>query len=97
MPQRRGGSSVGVESVDTIVFGGDEENVVFAFAWDFDIRKIERLGVDVAVHFQGKELAELGGIDVCRSENFFGDGRAGPGIVILRSKHLSRERRGQQK
>ena len=54
LPERSCRRTVGVEGVHAVVFRGDEENVVFAFAGDVDIREVEGLGVDVAVHFQGE-------------------------------------------
>jgi hypothetical protein len=30
-----------------------------------DVGHVEGLGIDVAVYFEGEELAELGSVDVC--------------------------------
>ena len=51
------GLSVGVEGVDAVVLGGDEDDVVRA-AGDREIRHIERLGVDFAIHGAGEEFSE---------------------------------------
>src|SRR5216684_3534322 len=97
VPERSGGSSVGVEGVYAVVFGGDKENVVFAFAGDFDVGKIKRLGVNVTVNFESEEFAELAGIDIGVSENFFVEIGAGTRVVVLGGGDLRAEERGREK
>jgi len=83
---------VGVEGIDAVVLGGDVEDVVGAFAGDGDMRDVERLGVDVAVHLQREPLAELGGTDSRRRERGFVEIGAGAGVVPLRCGELSENR-----
>ena len=40
--------AIRIESKNAVVLGGDENNVVNAFAWDLQPGQIERLRVDVA-------------------------------------------------
>jgi len=91
VPERSGRSAVGVEGIDAVVFGGDEKDVVFAFAGNLEIGELQRLGVNVAVDFEGKEFAELCGIDVGRSEDFFVEVSAGASVVVLSRGDLGGE------
>src|SRR5215831_4056097 len=68
IPERGGGAAVGIVGVDGIVLGGDEEEVVAAFAGNLDVSDQKRLGVDVAIDLEGEELAKLLGVDVTRGE-----------------------------
>ena len=88
MPERSPGSAISVKGVDAIVFRSNEENVVFAFPWDIDAGNVERLRVDVAVHFEGEQPAELRGVDVCRRQHSLVQIRAGARVVILGCQHL---------
>jgi len=82
LPEWRAGDG-GVEGVDGVVFGGDEEDVVTAFAGDFYAGEEERLGVDVSVDFEGEELAEALGVDIARGEDGFDAIGAEAGVVVL--------------
>src|SRR4029077_7026081 len=41
LPKRLGGSRIGVEGVDAVFFGGDEDDVVRALAGDFELADIQ--------------------------------------------------------
>src|SRR5690348_5136154 len=65
-PQRRIGGAVRVEGVNAIVLGGDEQNVMHAFAGNLDRREEERLRVYRAIHLERADLAKLFNVDVLR-------------------------------
>ena len=49
------------------MFGGDEEDVVHPLVWpnrDVDPRFHQRLGIDLPLNVNGKQLAEGGVVDV---------------------------------
>ena len=74
LPKRRSvhsGAGIGVESVDGIMCGGDEDYVVDALARDRDRGQVERLRVDLPVHRMGEELAELDWRDIRRRQDRF--------------------------
>ena len=88
MPERSRRSAVSVKGVDAIVLCGHKENVVLAFARDIDVGNVERLRVDVAVHFKGEQPAELRGVDVCRRQNSLVQIRTGARVVELGGQQL---------
>src|SRR5579859_466415 len=97
-PQRRIAGVVGVEGVDAIVLGGDEQNVMRAFAGNLDRREEERLRVNRAIHLEGADFAKLFGIDVLGSEDLLVQRGAGAEVVVLRRCDLGRGgSRGQSK
>jgi hypothetical protein len=79
-PER--GARVGVERVDHVVFGGDEDNVVRR-AGDAEVRKIERLGVHFASDREFAEEAEGSGVDVGSGEDGFVGIEAAAGEVVF--------------
>jgi len=54
-----GADGVRVECVDAVVFGGDEDDVVSAFAGDGDALNVKRLSVDAAVTGLAKSLPKF--------------------------------------
>ena len=58
------------------MLGGDEDHVVDALARDFEVRHVQRLRVNVAIHRQREKLPELRGIDVAGGEDCFAEIRA---------------------
>ncbi len=52
LPEWRIAGTSGVEGEDAVVLGGDEENVVRAFAGNFNGGNEQRLGIDRAVDFE---------------------------------------------
>ena len=91
-PERRIARAVGVEGINAIVFGGDEEHVVFALAGNLDAGKKQRLRVDRAINLERAQLAELLGVDAFGSKEFFDKRSAGPSVVVLGSGDLGRGR-----
>src|SRR5580704_3789464 len=80
LPQRRGGIAVGVESVDAVVLGSDEEYVVAALAWDVDAGNKQRLGIDVAIDLEREQLSELLWVHVLGSQYSFVQVGSGAGV-----------------
>ena len=97
MPQRRVAGTIGVEGVDAVVLGGDEENIVRAFAWNFDVRHEKRLSVDGSIDFERADLAEALGIDFLGSENLLVESGTGARVVVLRGGDLGSAKRSQGK
>ena len=83
---------VGVEGVDAVVFGSDEDDVVGAFAGDRDVRHVERLSVDLRVHGLREKFAEGGGIYVCSGEDGFVGVGAGARVVVVLGGYALRRR-----
>src|SRR4029077_6708775 len=52
LPQRGRGPTFGIESVDTVAFGGCEDDVVLALARNLYVRHVKRLCVNIAVNRQ---------------------------------------------
>jgi hypothetical protein len=71
------------------MFRGDEDDVVGSLSGDLDAGHVKRLGIDVAIHRKGEDLAEMGGVDVGGSQRGLMQRGAGAGVVVLRSEHLS--------
>ena len=88
LPQRRRGIAFGIEGVDGVVFRSDVDDVVRAFPWNLYARDVEGLGVNVAIHSESENLAELFGDHVLRRERFFAKVGAGAGVVVLRGRDL---------
>src|SRR5580692_11471825 len=78
------------------MFGGDEDDVVRAFAGNFNRRKKQRFSVDCAVDFEYAEFAELLGVDVLRRQEYFIQSCAGAHVVVLRSGDLGQSGNGDQ-
>src|SRR6266704_2965029 len=70
------------------MFGGNESDVVGAFAGDDDTLHVKGLRVDAAVHRIGEELAEIRGGDVGRSEDGFAGVGAGAEIVVVLREYV---------
>src|SRR5690348_5625548 len=51
--------SIGIERIDAVVLGSNEQDIVLAFAWNLDSAKVERLRVNIAIDLQGEQLAEM--------------------------------------
>ena len=84
------GASIGVECVDGVVLGGDDEQVV-GRAVDWNCGKIERLGIDGAVDFNSEQLAEGVEVHVAEGERGLGVIESGVGVVIVVSENVLRE------
>src|SRR5271170_798429 len=67
LPQRRVGGAGGIEGINAVVLGGDEEDVVEALAGNFDSWNEQRLGVNCAVDSEGAEFGEQFRVNVLRS------------------------------
>ena len=52
------------------------------------MRHVQGLRVDIAIHFQGEDLAEACGIHICGSEYRLRKDGAGPRVVVLRGQDL---------
>ena len=94
----RGVVAVGVEGVDAVLLGGDEEDVVDGVVGEGEGGEVERLRVDVADDGKAEELAEGGDADVGGSEEGLlaldPNSRVG---VLLRRDTLAEGREGQKK
>jgi hypothetical protein len=54
LPKRSRRSDIGVKREDAVVFRRDEDDIVLAFARDFELGQIEWLGVNVSVNGKGE-------------------------------------------
>jgi hypothetical protein len=73
---------IGVEGVDAVVDGGDEDEVVGS-AVDLDVGGEEGLGVELIVEGELVEEAEVGGVDVGGGEDGLVGIGAGAGVVVV--------------
>jgi hypothetical protein len=64
LPERRIAWSIDVESVNAVMLGGDEDEVVSSFAGHFDVRQIEWLRINRAIDLKGSEFPKLFRVDV---------------------------------
>ena len=81
----RAAVAIGIEGVDAIVLGDDEEDVVRALAGDAEIGHVKRLSVDVAIHGVAEQLSELGGVDVGERQRRFVAVQGVAGVVVAGS------------
>jgi len=89
MPQdigRRISAAVRIKCIDAIGLGCDENYVPNAFAWDYEARGIQRLGVYVAVHLVCGNPPELVRADIRRGKDMFAGILASPTHVIVVGK-----------
>jgi hypothetical protein len=61
---------------------------VFPFSWDLQSRQVQWLGVDVAIYFYRKKLAELAGIHILRIQDYFPEIGPRACVVVLRRCYL---------
>ncbi len=88
---------VGIEGIDGVIFGSNEDDVVRAAAGDGDVLHIERLGVNLAVYGLRKKAAEIGGSDGGRRElRFVGIRARARVVVMLRGDVLCAKRGGEE-
>src|ERR1700686_2476583 len=71
LPERFAGAGIGVKSVNAIAFRGDEDDIVHAFAGDFDLRDVQRLSINVAIDGKGSDATKLRDVDILRSGDCF--------------------------
>ena len=90
-----GGLRRGIEGVHAVVFRGDEDDVVRAFAGHRHTRHEQRLRIHVPIDRERKDFAELAGIHIGGSQGGFVERGAGARIVILRGEHLPGGERGK--
>ncbi len=83
LPQRRA-AKIGVEGINAVVFGGDEDDVVRGAA-DCKSGQIKRLGFDSAIDGEGEEFAEVAGANGSRGEYRLAEVLACPGKVVMLS------------
>src|SRR2546421_7260653 len=86
LPQRSGVGArtiVRVESINTVVLGRDEEDVMRAFVDDGHVRDIKRLGINVTVHGVGEQSAERRAIDIRKRQNGFIRILSGARVVVV--------------
>ncbi len=86
-------SIIGVEGVHAVVLGGHEDDVVHTFSRDLDSAQIERVGVDVTIHRIGKQLTDLRGVDVRRSELCFAQILPGARQIVVIGEDVDLRRR----
>ena len=84
----RGAGFVGVEGVDTVVLGGDEDDVVNSLARDRHASHVEGLGVDRAVDRVGELHAEVRRVDVRRVQDRLIEVLAGPRVIVVISEDV---------
>src|SRR5690349_10428716 len=77
----------GIECIDTVIFGGDENYIVLPRS-NRNSRQIQRLCVYVAIDLEGKELPETARIYVGGRERGFMQVRPSASVVVLRSSEL---------
>ena len=86
-PQRRRGTGVGIEGINTVALGRHHHDVVDPVSRNRHLRHVERLGVNITIQRIGIELAEARGIHVRWRQHSFIDVLAGTGIVVVVGAH----------
>src|SRR5439155_19251497 len=82
-----------VKGIDAVVLGGDQNDVVRAPLYQ-EVRDIERLGIDLAVHGAREKLAKCRRSHVGRSQYGFIRILTGPEVVVVMREHSGRRVRG---
>ena len=78
----RGARLIGVECIDTVVFGRDVYDVVRPLVRDRDIRHVQRLRVGGAIDRVGEKQAELRGVNRRWSQDTFRQVLSGAEIIV---------------
>jgi hypothetical protein len=60
-----------VKGVDTVMLGRDEEDIVAAFARNFDTAEEERLCIDLSIDVEGEEFPKVLDIHIARCQGGF--------------------------
>ena len=89
LPQRSP-ARIRIERIKAVVFRSHVQHVMHALAGDRDSRHIQRLRIDVAIHWQREELPERRRIDVCCGQNCFASvlSRAAVVVVLRQNRRL---------
>ena len=82
-------AAVGIKGIDTVMLGGDVEDVVELGA-DDGVGEEEWLGVNFTVYIVEADLAELSGVDVALGEDRFFCVQAIAGYVVVESGYVGR-------
>ncbi len=86
-------TAVGVDCVETVVLGGDEDHIMKTCAGaggDVDVGGGERLRIDLPVHGGRKQFAEGRAIQIRRREDGFVRVDAGVAGVVVMAQHICR-------
>src|SRR5437016_5293845 len=68
MPERMGvdaGILIGVEAIEAVMLGCNENHIVRVLAWDRDSVHVERLSIYLAIHRLREELPERVNVQSC--------------------------------
>ena len=84
----------GVEGVDGIMLGGDENEIVRALARNRDSGNNKGLAIDLAVHWINEPQAEVGAVDVGKSEDGFVRVLASASEVVMVVEDVDLRERG---
>ena len=68
MPERCRRSALGIERINTVVFGGHINDIVLSLTGNLQSRQVQRLSIDITIDSQGEEPAELSAIDIAWRE-----------------------------
>jgi len=85
LPKR--GAAIGVKGIDRIVLGGHEYHVV-RDARDAELRQVQWLGIDLAIHGHVAQQTKARGIDVRGGQYRFRGVRTAAVEVVLVSRHV---------
>jgi hypothetical protein len=81
------GSRIGVEGVNTVMFGSDNQKVAHN-ACDFDRRKIKRLRIHASIGSKRKQFAKTRGVDVGWSKDRLLIVQPIPPVIVVIGEHI---------
>ena len=87
LPENR--ACISIEGENAVVLGCDIQNIVKPTAWDRHVEKVERLGINFAVHGVEPDLAEICGIHIFKSENCFMQILSSACVVVVIGQYIS--------
>src|SRR5712692_8061255 len=76
------------EGIDAVVLGCRVDDVVRGSVRQGQVRDVQRLGVELAVHVTGKQLAELIGVDIVRRQRRLVQIPPRAGVVVVLGGHV---------
>src|SRR5437016_4989358 len=82
-PTVSAGVAIGIKSINAVVHGSDEHDVVSSLGWNGQGRDVQWLGIDLPIDGIGEDLAERAGVYIGGGEDGFVRILAGAGEIIV--------------
>ena len=83
-------TSVSVDCIDTVVFGGDVQKIICIPSWKKQSRYNQRLGINLPIHIGYPQFAKIGAVYVARCKTPFARIQTGSGKIIMPGQNICR-------